>query len=1459
MSTFPLLGLTGQATAPSIPGDCLCEDIQVSDTLVVTNKIIAGTIVSSSNPIRKLTTSAITTAANVTYTATQLYGGLISRSPNGAARSDTTDTAVNIVASVPDAAVGCSFEVTIDNTSTLVSESITLVGGTGVTLENVSVINGAGSSGTFLFVLTNVTSGSEAVSVYVVGSGSGGTGGGDVTGPASSTNTALARFNGVTGKIIQDSGVLVDATNNMSGLVNLTVTGSVTGLVTPTVAADATNKAYVDNAIAGLRWKNPVRVATTTNGALATAYANGQTVDGIVLATNDRILLKNQTSGVENGIYTVNATGAPTRATDMLGGSDAAGAAMFVSVGTANAGLAFVCTNVTGSAVVGTDSLTFVQFNSSGSGDVVGPGSASDNAIARFNSTTGKLIQNSGVLIDDSNNVTGVVTLTATTLTDGTASLSGGVLSGVSLTSGQLFVGNGTNVATGVAMSGDATMANTGAVTLANTAVTSGVYTSPSSLTVDSKGRITAITSGTTPLSSSLPNGQIYVGSATNVASTVTVTGDATLANTGLLTLANTGVTANSYTFSNITVDSKGRLTAAASGTLTSGNIIVGNGSNVATGVAMSGDATINNIGVISLASSGVTAGSYTFANITVDVKGRVTAASSGSALGTTLTSGQIFVGNVSNLATGVAMSGDATMSNTGVLTISNAVVTLAKLENLTSTQIIVGNGSNRPTAVSMSGDATIDNAGAVTLSNTGVTANSYTSANITVDSKGRITAASNGASGDVIGPASNTANAIPLFNGTTGKVIQDNANLLMSTTTLSVNNTIQNVAGSSLTLKTQDEATSQSLSITGGTSSTGAGGAVSINGGVGGGANAGGAITLTGGTGGASDGAGGAVTITAGTGGATNSSGGVLTLRAGQGTGLGSGGAAAVLGGIGGGHGGDANLLAAPSGTMGNGGTAYVAGGNAGSGSNGNGGNVVLTTGTADGAGTNGFLQFVVSGNTYLWPSTSPVAGNFLQTDGSGNLSWAAGGGGGSPGAPVNSVQFNSGGSFGGSANFLFDGTNTMSLNNTLQNVATNALTIKTQDEGTAQALTVSSGSSTTATTAGAALNLSSGTGNTTGTGGDIILQSGQGGATGTGGAIGITTGVGGGTSGDSGALQLNTGSVSDGNGGSISITAAQGVGTIKSGGAVTITAGASTDTSKGGTVTLTGGAGSNPGTGGGGNIQLTGGTAGAGGVGGGCFMDAGPGGTAGGSSRVRGGNATQTNGAGGAVDILGGTGDTNGVGGSIAITSGVGGASGNNGNVTITASNGGGGTDGTISFVAGGNTTAWPTNSSATVGQILKVSAANTLSFVTKDYLSGSMATSMTTVGVNTDIIIDSQDIASGISVNTGTGVVTLLANKIYKLEFNVRCLNFSNTTGGAMVMNWVNSSNTALGSGRFRTVVQPETTTAANSPSMGGASLFYSTFGGADTSVKVRITAAAGTCDIESTSTYINIFEQ
>jgi hypothetical protein len=109
-----------------------------------------------------------------------------------------------------------------------------------------------------------------------------------------------------------------------------------------------------------LSWKDPVRAATTVNGTLSTAFANGQTIDGVTLATGDRILLKNQSTASQNGIYVVAASGAPARSTDADSGTELVNATVFVSEGTTLADTLWTCsTNAT--ITPGATSLTFTQ------------------------------------------------------------------------------------------------------------------------------------------------------------------------------------------------------------------------------------------------------------------------------------------------------------------------------------------------------------------------------------------------------------------------------------------------------------------------------------------------------------------------------------------------------------------------------------------------------------------------------------------------------------------------------------------------------------------------------------------------------------------------------------------------------------------------------------------------------------------------------------------------------------------------------------------------------------------------------------------------------------------------------------------------------------------------------------------------------------------------------------------
>lgn len=137
------------------------------------------------------------------------------------------------------------------------------------------------------------------------------------------------------------------------------------GLGAPSAADDSATKGYVDSVAAGLAPKDAVRVASTANGTLATAFENGDTIDGVALVTGDRILLKAQTAPAENGIYTVNASGAPTRATDADSSADLIGAAVFVSEGTTLGNTLWVMTT-DGPITVGTTGLVWSQFGGPG-------------------------------------------------------------------------------------------------------------------------------------------------------------------------------------------------------------------------------------------------------------------------------------------------------------------------------------------------------------------------------------------------------------------------------------------------------------------------------------------------------------------------------------------------------------------------------------------------------------------------------------------------------------------------------------------------------------------------------------------------------------------------------------------------------------------------------------------------------------------------------------------------------------------------------------------------------------------------------------------------------------------------------------------------------------------------------------------------------------------------------------
>lgn len=259
---------------------------------------------------------------------------------------------------------------------------------------------------------------------------------------------------------LANSYIKADGTRAFTGDVSLGG-NKITSLADPISSTDAATKSYVDGLLQGFDWKESVRAATTTTGTLSSAFANGQVIDGVTLATGDRILIKNQSTGSENGIYVVNASGAPTRAADANASSEVtAGVTVFVSEGSTQGNSAWSLTT-DDPITLGTTTLTFTQvaggsLYSAGAGLVLN-GSAFDVAAA------------------DSS-----VTVNADSLQVNVGDASLEVSSGLRVkhgTAGQVYIANSAGVLTPTTLSGDvASVSDSGSVTLATGIVRASNY-----------------------------------------------------------------------------------------------------------------------------------------------------------------------------------------------------------------------------------------------------------------------------------------------------------------------------------------------------------------------------------------------------------------------------------------------------------------------------------------------------------------------------------------------------------------------------------------------------------------------------------------------------------------------------------------------------------------------------------------------------------------------------------------------------------------------------------------------------------------------------------------------------------------------------------------------------------------------------------------------------------------------
>lgn len=163
----------------------------------------------------------------------------------------------------------------------------------------------------------------------------------------------------ISGRQIKNNAVGVAKLDLSTGTFDFT--SAVLQVATPTADSHAASKGYVDSQSQGLDVKDSVKAATTANITLS----GTQTIDGISIVADDRVLVKDQSTASENGIYLCKA-GAWARSDDFAVGQAEAGAFCFVEQGTVNADNGFVCTADKGSDVVGTNNLPFAQFSGAG-------------------------------------------------------------------------------------------------------------------------------------------------------------------------------------------------------------------------------------------------------------------------------------------------------------------------------------------------------------------------------------------------------------------------------------------------------------------------------------------------------------------------------------------------------------------------------------------------------------------------------------------------------------------------------------------------------------------------------------------------------------------------------------------------------------------------------------------------------------------------------------------------------------------------------------------------------------------------------------------------------------------------------------------------------------------------------------------------------------------------------------
>ncbi|NBW17403.1 MAG: hypothetical protein EBR82_56425, partial [Caulobacteraceae bacterium] len=412
--------------------------------------------------------------------------------------------------------------------ATTLSSTLGVTGAT--TLSSTLGVTGAVNLSSTLGVLGAVTL-SSTLSVTGAITASGGVNGnvtGNVTGNLSgnvSTASGTSTFNNVT----------------VAGALAVTG-GTITGLVAPTNDNEAANKAYVDTVAQGLDAKASCLVATTANITLS----GTQTIDGVAVTAGQRVLVKDQSTQSQNGIY-VCVAGAWTRATDADTWAELIQAFTFIEQGSTNANNGFVCTIQPG-GTLGSTAVTWAQFSGAGQIDAGAGLTKTGNQLNVGTASASRIVVNAD------NIDLGTTGVTAGTYKSVTVDLYGRVTGGTNPTTLAGYgISDAYTIAQVDAIFGSTTSAAASAAAAASSASSAATsltnfraqYVGPSAFAPSTDGNGNALTAGDLYFDTSIPGMRVY-NAATSSWSTIqqgitnTQTDEPTIRPSLLLDFANT-------------------------------------------------------------------------------------------------------------------------------------------------------------------------------------------------------------------------------------------------------------------------------------------------------------------------------------------------------------------------------------------------------------------------------------------------------------------------------------------------------------------------------------------------------------------------------------------------------------------------------------------------------------------------------------------------------------------------------------------------------------------------------------------------------------------------------------------------------------------------------------------------------------------------------------------------------